>query len=379
MRRSHKPGFLMTANWDSGVGYAWWLMESYWAVLAGAYDGQYQCFLAYPTISTIPENLTKAPVTIVREDFSSFGVKLIRQVLFVLKHRIRVIYFSDKPVRHWAYILFRLMGVRKIVVHDHTPGMRTPPSGIKKLLKRALLSIPGIKADVCIGATEFVRKRLIEVACVPEDRCFAVPNGISTDLPQQESIYQRFNIPQDRKVIVTAARANRYKGGFFALDVLAELSKNGCNNWHYVYMGDGPDLAGLIQRAEELGIGAHVTFPGRVNNVLGLSQASHLAFHPSSGEVGYSLSILEYMLCGLPVVVPDNPSVCGATKDRITGLFYSEGGTASAAGALQACLHGDIDMERMGILAKKTVRDEFSLSQAHEKLRSIFSNFIQRP
>lgn len=379
MRQTHKPGFLMTANWDSGVGYAWWLMESYWAVLAGVYDGRYSCYLAFPTISAIPENLTQAPVKIVREDFSSFDAKLLRQTLFVIKHRIKVIYFSDKPVRHWSYILFRLVGVRKIVVHDHTPGMRTTPSGIKKFLKRLLLSIPGIKADVCIGATNFVRKRLVDVACVPADRCFAVPNGVSTDLPHQESVHQRFNIPEDRKVIVTAARANRYKGGFFALEVLAELSKNGCDNWHYVYMGDGPDLAELIQHAEELGLGAQVTFPGRVNNVLGLLQTCHLAFHPSSGEVGYSLSILEYMLCGLPVVVPDNPSVCGATKDGFTGLIYNEVSFESAAGALKKCLQDEADTKRMGQLAKKTVLDEFSLSRSHDQLRSIFLNFVQRP
>ncbi len=366
----------MTANWDSGVGYAWWLMESYWAVLASAYNDPYDCILAYPSISTIPENLTQAPIAVVEEDFSAFGVKFLRQIRFIVKHRVRVIYFSDKPAMHWAYILFRLFGVRKIVVHDHTPGVRTPPGMVKKFVKKALLSIPGIKADVCIGATEFVRKRFIDVACMPENRCFAVPNGVSTKLPERESIHKRFGIPRDRPVIVTAARANRYKGGFFALDVFSMLSKNGCDQWHYVYMGDGPDREALIQKSNDLGLDDRVSFPGRVNGVTSLFQSCLLAFHPSKGEVGYSLSILEYMLCGLPVVVPDNPSVCGATNTRVNGYVYHEGDVQDAAATILCLLEDPLKTNEMGEVARKDVCERFSLEQAHRKLIEVFEEAV---
>lgn len=371
-----KPGLLFTANWDSDVGYAWWLMESYWIILAKRYRQDYEPILAYPSISKLPEAIAQSPIEVSVSDFSSFGVKVFAQIRFLVKHRVRVIYFSDKPVRHWAYALFRLVGVRKIVVHDHTPGLRTPPAKWKRWVKRAVWTLPGVKADVCIGATEFVRQRFIEVACVPSSRCHTVANGIPTALPSTASIHERFCIPRDRKVIVTAARANRYKGGFFALEVFADLIHRGVDNWHYVYMGDGPDREELLRLSAELGLGDRVSFPGRVSDVLGLFQSAYCAFHPSGGEVGYSLSILEYMLCGLPVIVPDNPSVSGATLKDATGLVYRSSNVNDASEAVMHLLEDPAHCRKMGINAARTVREQFSLRETHRKLIQVFEQAV---
>lgn len=371
-----KPGLLLTANWDSDVGYAWWLMESYWITLATRYRLEYEPILAYPSISKLPEAIAQSPIDVNVRDFSSFGVKVFAQLRFLLKHRVKVIYFSDQPVRHWAYALFRLAGVRKIVIHDHAPGIRTPPTRWKRWVKRAAWVLPWINADICIGATEFVRERFIEVACVPAHRCHAVDNGIPTDLPSKDDIHERFCIPYGRKVIVTAARANRYKGGFFALEVFAELMRRGVDNWHYVYMGDGPDRAELSRRCTELGLSERISFPGRVDNVLGLFQTAFVAFHPSEGEVGYSLSILEYMLCGLPVLVPDDPSVCGATENKVTGTVYRASIVNDASQALIQLLEDPAHSRKMGINAARHVRVQFSLQETHRKLIQVFEQAV---
>lgn len=376
MRRSDKPGLLMTANWDSGVGYAWWLMESYWETLAKNYSRNFNCILAYPSISEIPESIARAPVQPVLADFSSFGVKVFRQIVFLIKNRIKVIYFSDKPARHWSYLLFRFAGVRKIVVHDHTPGLRNKPSGFKRVLKKTLLMMPGIKADVCIGATDFVKRRSIDVACMPENRCTAVPNGIPTDLPPIQSVHQRFEIPQGRRVIVTCARANQYKGGFFALEVLASLRRKGFDNWHYLYLGDGPDREKLISKSIELEIEDFVSFPGRVKGVLSLLQTCSFAFHPSKGEVGYSLSILEYMLCGLPVLVSNNPSVCGATDSGNTGIIYREDDVSDAVQKMSLLLEKPDQIVSMGHRASEAVKERFSLKLSHQQLIRVFDEMV---
>ncbi len=120
---SEKPGLLLVANWDSDVGYAWWLMESYWAALAEDYQTQMTAILAYPSISKLPEVIEKAPVSPMVVDFSRFSPGLLwTQLRFLRRHRIQVMYLSDRAPRHWIYLLYRLAGVRRILVHDHTPG-----------------------------------------------------------------------------------------------------------------------------------------------------------------------------------------------------------------------------------------------------------------
>lgn len=374
---SKKPALLLVANWDSDVGYAWWLIESYWVELAKRYHEYYSPILAYPSISKIPDKIVQAPVAVKTANFSSFSRGLFGQLMFLSRNNVTAIYFSDKPARHFAYLLFRLFGVRKIIVHDHTPGLRTLPGKWKRWAKRIVWAVPGIKADVCIGATEFVRQRFIDIACVPASRCHAVTNGIPISLPPIKSIHEHFSVSVDRKIIVTAARANRYKGGFFALDVLAELIRLGVRNWHYIYMGDGPDLASLKEHRDKLGLSEYVTFPGKIDDIRSLMQSSYMAFHPSNGEVGYSLSILEYMLCGLPVVVPDNPSVCAATSPKIDGEVYSEFDLKDAAAKIKELLLDTEKASLFGKNARSRVEQTYSLDRSHKSLLQIFDKILE--
>ncbi|MDC0661941.1 glycosyltransferase family 4 protein [Marinobacter sp. SS21] len=368
----------MAANWDSDVGYAWWLMESYWIALAERYQKTLVPLLAYPSISKIPHGIQQSPITVRQVNFAKLGWRwLLPQISFLLSQKVRVMYLTDKPVFHWTYLLFRLMGVRRIVVHDHTPGLRTKPQGLRRGLKSLLCRTPGISANVCIGATEFVRNRFVDVGCVPATKCFTVANGIPVELPAAASAHEAFGIPRDKKLIFTAARAHLYKGGMFALDVLTQVARStGLDGWHYVYFGDGPHRTSLIERARELGLENNVSFPGRVEGVVKFFQDGDIAFHPSRGEVGYSLSILEYMLAGLPVVVPDNPSVSGATEHERTGLVYAEDDITDASLALLRYLKHPQEGARMGALGSARVNECFSLNVTHRTLLSVFDGAL---
>lgn len=376
---SRKPGLLMVANWDSDVGYAWWLMESYWAMIASVYDSTMRSILAYPSISRIPDVIRDAPIDPVVEDFSRLKLSTLRrQWVFLKRNRVKLIYLSDKPARHWIYLAFRLAGVKAILVHDHTPGQRTAPTGLKRWFKLVLNRMPGLTADACIGATDYVRKRYLEVACMPEEKCYEASNGIRLGLPAPISLHRTLGIPEGRKVIVTAARANRYKGGDFALRALSRVKDLiGNDRWHYVFMGDGPHLEDFRDMAKNLGLEDNVSFPGRVEGVPALLQTATCAFHPSKGEVGYSLSILEYMLAGLPVIVPDNPSVSGATENNVTGIIYHDEDVMEAAHAIVQMIQKVEVVERMGQAAKERVREKYSLDETHRKLRNIFQSVLE--
>jgi glycosyltransferase involved in cell wall biosynthesis len=360
----------MVANWDSNEGYAWWLMESFWVALAERYRDTLRPIVAYPSISEIPAAVAASPLEVELADFSRFGFGTVfRQLRYLRSRSVRALYLSDQPNWHWAYLLFRLAGVRTIIVHDHTPGVRVPPSGLKRVLKRVLARLPWVNADGYIGATEYIRSRLVQVTCLPEKKCFSAPNGIPAVAPPQVSIHDRIGIPEGRSVIVTAARANHYKGGLFALQAFVHLREETPDlDWHYVFCGDGPNLEAFRAGAREHGLEDRVSFPGRVEGVTELFESCTAAFHPSRGEVGYSLSILEYMRGGLPVLVPDNPSVCEATDDGETGLVYAEGDAEAAAAALARLLCDPAATERMGAAAREAVHRKYLLADTHRAL-----------
>ena len=51
-------------------------------------------------------------------------MKLFR---IIHKNKIRNVYLTDKAYFDWVYFLMRIVGVSKIVIHDHIPGERTFP------------------------------------------------------------------------------------------------------------------------------------------------------------------------------------------------------------------------------------------------------------
>lgn len=375
----NKKGILCVANWDSNVGYAWWLMESFWVKIAERYSDEYNVYLAYPSISLIPQEIEASPLDVKEKDFGlciSF-IQVIRQSIFIRENRIEHIYFSDRPLFALRYAIYRLVGVKKIIVHDHTPGLRSQPTGLKKALKKFRSLIPMFNCDAVIGATDFVRNRCIDVNCFPKRKCFSAPNGIPTNVPDKMplDVYKKYNIPEERIIIVSVGRASLYKGLDFALNVIDGLIKRGVC-LHYLYLGDGPDLDICKQLSSEMGIENFVTFAGRVKRVDEYIQSCDIAFHPSRGEVGYSLSILEFMREGLPVVVPDNPSVSGATGHMYTGMIYRENDASSAIEAMLKLITEPENRKRMGENALNKVHKEFSLERCHNKFLRIMDYVI---
>ncbi|MEO1421305.1 MAG: glycosyltransferase family 4 protein [Pseudomonadota bacterium] len=371
-----RPGFLLVANWPSDVGFAWWLMESYWAALANHYHPDYRMVLAFPKINEIPTVIREAPIDTVEYAFGRNAIELDLQ--FLQQHRIREIYFSDRPNIDARYLRYRRAGVEHIITHDHTPGLRTPPTGIKRILKRVRARIPGLVCDAAIGATEFVRQRTIDTNLLPAEKCFAVPNG----LPAAQALAPRnpveeFALDPDAVHMVMTARANPYKGLRFVLDCLARFRRTESIDLQFTLLGDGPMLNELMTLAADHDITDACHFPGYVDGVSALLPGFDFAIHPSKGEVGYSLAILEYMRAGLATLVPNNPSVCGATAHGQTGLIFREGDQDACIAAMKAMACDPAYRSELGEAARIDEK-RYSLANAHKRLLEIVEMTLSR-
>lgn len=370
--KSKNYSLLLVANWDSDTEYAWWLMESFWLLLAQHYsDMEKEVYLVYPGISTIPEKISESPIVVEQLDFKKKDlVSLFRQYRFIRKNRIGTIYFSDYPSCNLKYLIFRLAGVKHIIVHEHVPGIRGIPGKSRLLIKKWIHRMPLICASGLIAATEYVRRRHIEVNGMPEEKCYCASNGLpEPSVAQAVDLHREFGIAENKKIMVTTGRAAKYKGIDFALALLAKLvKKQQRQDIHYLFCGDGPDLEAFKSTAKSLGIEGFVTFSGQLDTVFPYLVSCDFAIHPSRGEVGYSLSILEYMQAGLPVIVPDNPSVCGATLDGVNGYIYKEHDLLDATEKVVQLLNSAELINTMGGQAKQLVSDKYRLSDTHDQL-----------
>jgi glycosyltransferase involved in cell wall biosynthesis len=147
--------------------------------------------------------------------------------------------------------------------------------------------------------------------------------------------------------------------------------------------GDGVCMPILRQRARELALEGHVRFLGQLRDVPALLRRARL-FVLSSISEGISLTLLEAMARGLPVVatrVGGNPEV---VVDRETGLLVPARDPVELAQALLQ-LHRDPDAcRRMGFAARERVEGCFDVRlmvQEYELLylRQPTNMFSSRP
>ncbi len=378
-------GVLLVANWKSDVGYAWWLMENFWVQLSVMAEGRgIKSELIYPEIRTIPETIEKSPIEI---HTLNYGQNTLAGFLglarFILKYRIAYIYLTDKPFFSLKYLMLRTLGVRRIIVHDHSPGERTTSSGVKHLIKCVMNALPWVTADAIIAVTPYVKNRHVNLLCVPARKSRLVTNGISPigrDPALRYYCHDLFGLPHDAIVVLTTARASRYKQIDFVIrcaDVL--LNRDRIERVYFVYCGDGPDMTRLHDLAQSLHLEDHFLFAGNRTDVTKIAQSCDIGFHPSKGEVGYSLSILEYMSAGLATVLSDNPSVCGATRDGQTGVLYRENVLESACDALRRLIADDDLRRRLGTAAGAAVASDYPIEKTNREFTEVVSSvFFQR-
>jgi len=369
-------GFLAIGNFDSNVGYAWKLMESFWVhIHQQLKPSGYNPFVCYPSISTIPESLMQANFSVHKINFEGNNfLNLIKQINFIWKNNIKIIYFTDFNTYDFKYLFYRIVGVQKIIIHDHSPGTRSSPSHFKFKLKKFIHKLSWICADGCFAVSPYVAERMRLINGVPEHKIFCVTNGIP--FFQDYTLNKVANL--NKVSIISVARATYYKGIDFAIKVIAQLvRKNPELDITYTLYGDGPDLESLKKLSLELNIFNHVIFAGKIDDIPEKLMHADIAFHPSRGEA-MSLAILEYMRAELPVVVSSNPSVSSFLTDQYDALIYEENSIESAANSLQQ-LMDSIDYRRsIGINAKNAVKNKFNDSLMYEKLSSSIDQVLKR-
>lgn len=337
-----KYNVLMVANYPSDAAYAWWLMEFFWVTLSER-ESVGKSFVAYPKLNAIPESLQKSNITPHELDYNDSSIKgTIRLLNYIKDKKIRILYLTDQPYFSMRYLLLRLAGIEKIIVHDHTPGDRPPVRGIKGMFKALRNQASLLTADLLLNVSPLMKKRSEENGRVPANKCISVQNGIDTNsqkyYPQksatQPDIRQYLGIPKESLLLVTASRLHPYKNVDFVIKAFEQALSVTDAIIHLLIIGDGPDEAELKALAASGNYSGNIHFLGYRNDVQDILKQSDMAIHCAQGE-GFSLSIIEYMNNGLPVIVPDTPSVAQAIDDRINGLVFEANNIIDASNKIK--------------------------------------------
>jgi len=369
-----KKNILLVANYPSDVGYAWWLMENFWASIGSFfYKKGFGVALVYPKLTSIPKAVETSPV-----DVCDIEISMNRFVQFVcickiiIKKNIGYLYFTDRPYFGLEYFIYRVLGVKKIINHDHMPGERDKVHPLKWLLKVIIHKIDVFSCDKYIGVSEFIQKRAVEIACLPKSKCTYVHNGIEVfDGEKTKYVNAEFDIPIGAKIVVSTGRATFYKGIDSLIIVAKELIREkNFDDLYFLHLGDGPDLEafkGLVQAA---GIQERFLFGGFRKDVKRILPGCDIGIQLSHGEA-FSLSIIEYLCAGLATLAPRHCGNAEAIDDGKNGLLFTPGDIEEIVEKMIYLLDNPSFATMLGKAGRQTVVDRFSIERCNEKLMAL--------
>ena len=281
----------------------------------------------------------------------------------------------------------RLRSWRADVLHTHLSTASLLGSLAARLAGvPAIATVHGLNSKTCfqcadrlIAVSQAVKQHLTAQG-VPPDRIRVIYNGI--DLPAdvhtpQPDLRQRV-APASAVVFGTVGRLGPEKGHRYLLEAAAQLSRRpGLPPVHVLIVGQGREEAPLRALAQRLGIGDRVTFAGFQREVWPYLAIMEVFVLPSLKE-GLSLSALEAMALGKPVVASRVGGTPEVVEDGETGMLVPPSDASALAEALASLVRSPEAMERMGRAGRQRVAERFGAERMASEIEEVYREVARR-
>jgi glycosyltransferase involved in cell wall biosynthesis len=234
--------------------------------------------------------------------------------------------------------------------------------------------------DRIICVSDAVKQTVITRERVNEDRIVVIRNGVEA-LPdarvEAAETRKELGIGEDHLVVGMVANFNRsIKGVSRFLDAVPEIVR-AVPSARFLLLGRGKEEMSLREKALALGVEPFVIFAGfkpDIHRYYAIMDVSAL----TSFSEGLSITLLESMRCGIPVVatrVGGNPEV---VVDGVTGYLVPSGDVpAFASRTVKLLLDKDLRM-RMGEEARRRVERHFLLQDVARRYEDTYEGLLSR-
>jgi len=360
MPESRSRVLLCVANFPSGTGYAWDFIESLYAGVADRLSSRgIHTVVAYPGLSMPVRTLEGSTATAIdRAVRLSTPAGVLRACALVREVGASVLYLADRPAWHPGYAALRAAGLRRVVVHDHTSGARTRPTGLRRWTKKVRTHVPGTLADRVLAVSDFVARRKTEVDLVPPDRVERIWNSIVIDPEQADddvasgraALCAELQLAPGRPIVLCACRASESKGVHHLLRSFDAVwaGTPGAERPVLVYAGEGPALETLAALRDGLPAREDIHLLGYRSDITALIDAACVCVVPSVWEEAFGLAALEPMARGRAVIASRGGGLPEVVVEGETGLLVPPGDEAALARALHIALADPTARDRWG-------------------------------
>ncbi len=181
------------------------------------------------------------------------------------------------------------------------------------------------QSDGVTAVSKFLKQATIET--FDFDEIEVVPNFISPQHYQKviDSPLRRELAPDGEKILVHVSNFRPVKRPLDCIEILAKVVEKG-GKAKLVMVGDGPERAVCLYRAEQLGVKDKVAFVGKQANIADYLGAADIFLLPSELE-SFGLAALEAAACEVPAIATRIGGIPEVVTDGDTGFLSEIGDT----------------------------------------------------
>ena len=378
---------LCIANFPSNTGFAWTFIEGLYAALANRLEHRgVRTWVAYPSDRGYPETLKESVAEPLYFPLSFGSPSSILELSRAIRsYRIGALYLSDQPVWHPAFGALRLTGLKALVVHDHTSGLRTVPGPLKGLLKKSRFLLRSFTADRVVAVSDFVYDRKVHVDLLPPEKVTRIWNSvpIPTSLPtstEKRKTLSQMGLKPDRVTVGCASRAAEEKGIPILLRAFDRIWRESTpeERPQLIYMGDGPFLGDIKNVRNELQAARDIHLLGYVNHAVKVLSSVSLAAVPSLWHEAFGMAALEPMSWGVPVIASKMGGLPEVIEDGKSGILFPPGDEEALARAMKTLMDDAEASARMGGRGRERASKLFSREAQVDQLEALFMKEMLR-
>jgi glycosyltransferase involved in cell wall biosynthesis len=176
-----------------------------------------------------------------------------------------------------------------------------------------------------------------------------------------------------RMKIVMLGSINRDKGQDLLLRAFALLDRHDAELHFYGTVGLSARgfVQGLKKFVRENALSDRVFFPGPTHDAAGVFREATLLVHSSLNEC-LSISVLEAMSYGVPVIANDIPGMGEIITNGVDGILVRTGDVNSLARTMALLLDDSSLREKLGRAGRNTVRKRFDMAVRAQEFVSLY-------
>lgn len=313
-------------------------------------------------------------------DYNNVGNKEIVK-RFIRDNNIKYAVAFDLNYPSVILPVLKQAGVSKIISYWGA-RISSQNNGVKLSLKRLEWYFRRNKPDFYIFESRAMQKTATHGRGIPVKNTCVVPLGVDTEkfLPSnvKNYIYQELEIPVSRAVIFYSGHMEERKGVHVIINAAIELIDNrDLSEIHFVICGnlpgeEKPFIAMLNNKKAE----QHVTFAGYREDIEQLMASATLGVIASTGWDSFTMSSVEMMASGLPLIVSDLEGLSETIVNGDNGYLFSPGNVIELADSIQELVSNEVLQARFSKASRDRAVDLFSKDKQVKRLSEIMNKIF---